>query len=114
LKAGRETVLLAQIRRECEAGLSFVEGLSRERFLADPLVQHAVAMSLVVVGETVAKLLQTSPDFAAAHPEIPWSAVVGMRNRVAHGYYGLDFEAMWETVRQSIPELLAKLPNPTC
>ena len=70
-------------------------------------------MSLVVGGEAVAKLLQTSPDFAAAHPEIPWSSVVGMRNRIAHGYYSLDFEAMWETVRQSIPELLAKLPRPS-
>jgi uncharacterized protein with HEPN domain len=111
LKAGRDNLLLAQIRRECEAGLSFVEGLSREQFLADPLVQHAVAMSLVVVGEIVAKLLQANPDIAAAHPEIPWSSVVGMRNRVAHGYYNLDFEVMWETVRQSIPEFLAKLPT---
>jgi uncharacterized protein with HEPN domain len=111
LRAGRETLLLAQIRRECEAALSFVEGIDRERFLADPLVQHAVAMSLVVVGEAAARLLQTSPDFAAAHPEVPWSSVVGMRNRVTHGYYGLDFEVVWETVRRSIPESLARLPK---
>jgi uncharacterized protein with HEPN domain len=68
LKTGRETLLLAQIRWECEAGLSFVEGMTRETFLGDALAQHAVAMSLVIVGETVAKLLQTRPGFAAARP----------------------------------------------
>ena len=68
-------------------------------------------MSLVVVGETAAKLLQTNPDFALAHPGVPWNSVVGMRNRIAHGYYGLDFEVVWETVRRSIPEFLAKLPE---
>lgn len=111
MRDGRETLLLARIRQECEAGLSFVEGMDRETFLVDPLVQHAVAMSLVVIGEAVAKLLQSSPAFAAAHPEIPWSSVVGMRNRVAHGYYGLDFEVVWATIRQSIPDFLAKLPK---
>jgi uncharacterized protein with HEPN domain len=107
LKAGHAALLLAQIRRECEASLSFIEGMSRERFLADPLVQHAVAMSLVIIGETVVKLLQTNADVAAANPEIPWRSIVGMRNRIAHGYHGLDFEVVWETVRHSIPPFLA-------
>ena len=68
-------------------------------------------MSLVAIGEAVAKLLQINPDFAAACPEIPWGSIVGMRNRIAHGYYGLDFEVIWDTIRNFIPDLLAKLPR---
>ena len=111
MKTGRESALLAQIRNECETGLSFVEGTDRENFLSDQLIQHAVAMSLVAIGEYVAKLVQSSPEYARVHPEIPWGSVIGMRNRIAHGYYGLDFEVVWDTVRESIPDLLAKLPQ---
>jgi uncharacterized protein with HEPN domain len=68
-------------------------------------------MSLIAIGEAVAKLLQTNPDFAAAHPEIPWRSVMGMRYRIAHGYYGLDFEVIWDTIQDSVPDLLAKLPR---
>jgi uncharacterized protein with HEPN domain len=68
-------------------------------------------MSLIAIGEAVTKLLQTNPDFAAACPEIPWRSVIGMRNRIVRGYYGLDFEVVWDTIQDSIPDLLAKLPR---
>jgi uncharacterized protein with HEPN domain len=86
-----------------------VEGIDRDRYLRDTLIQRAVAMSLVTIGEAVAKLLRINPDFVMAHPEIPWGAVVGMRNRIAHGYYGLDFQVIWDTIQDSIPDRLAKL-----
>jgi uncharacterized protein with HEPN domain len=110
LTAERVDLILALIRRECEAGLSFVDGVERDEFLADTMIQHAVSMSLIAVGEYIARIAKDSPDFVAAHPAIPWTSVVGMRNRIAHGYYGLDFEVVWDTITTSIPELLAKLP----
>jgi uncharacterized protein with HEPN domain len=110
LKTERAKLLVKQIRRECEAGLAFVEGVDRADFLMNSLLQHAVSMSLVAVGEYTARLVQVAPDFIAAHPEIPWTSIVGMRDRIAHGYFGLDFEVVWDTVQTSIPELLARLP----
>ena len=104
-------MLLDLVRREGLAGLTFVEGLDREQFLANDMVQHAVAMCLISVGEYISKIAEASSSFVAAHPEIPWTSIVGMRNRIAHGYYGLDFEVVWDTLNQSIPELLAALPS---
>ncbi len=69
-------------------------------------------MSVIVIGQAVSDLARTAPDFVAAHSEIPWTSIIGMRNRIAHNYYALDFEVIWDTVRTSIPELLASLPAP--
>ena len=69
-------------------------------------------MSVIVIGQAVSDLARTAPDFVAAHSEIPWTSIFGMRNRIAHNYYALDFEVIWDTVRTSIPELLASLPAP--
>jgi uncharacterized protein with HEPN domain len=99
------------IRRECLAGLAFVDGVERDDFLSDPMMQHAVAMSLVIIGETASKIAKASPDFVTTHPEIPWTSIVGMRNRIAHSYYGLDFEVVWDTMKNAIPDLLASLPE---
>ena len=93
----RIDLALDYIRNECRVGLTFVDGVEREDFLADRMTQHAVAMSLLIIGETVAKIAKASPDFVATHSEIPWTSIVGTRNRVAHGYYGLDFEVVLDT-----------------
>ena len=104
-------LLVGLIRRECEAALEFTDGMTRDEFLNDPLVQHAAAMCVVSIGEYASRLTQSAPDFVAANPQVPWVAIVGMRNRIAHGYFGLDFSILWDTVRGSLPELLSKLPN---
>ena len=55
-------------------------------------------------------MVKRSPEFVASYPGVPLGPMIGMRNRVAHGYDDIDFEVVWDTVRQSIPDLLAKLP----
>lgn len=106
----RASALLEHIRAECEACQSFVEGVDRDEFLSNAMIQHAVAMCVIAIGEAMSRLVQTDPEFVAAHPAIPWRSIVGMRNRIAHGYYALDFEVVWDTAQDSIPELLASLP----
>jgi uncharacterized protein with HEPN domain len=109
LTADRAAILADLMRRECETALSFVDGVDRAAFLADVLLQHAVAMCLVTVGEYATKLAQSAPDFVERRPDVPWTSIVGMRNRIAHGYYDLDFEVVWDTLQTSIPELIARL-----
>jgi uncharacterized protein with HEPN domain len=111
LSDDRLEALIERIRAECEAALRFVGGVERADFLENELVQHGVAMCLIAIGEYVSKIVKMSPDFIQSHPEIPWMDIVGMRNRIAHGYYGLDFEVVWSTVSESMPKLLAALPN---
>lgn len=52
-----------------------------------------------------------SPWHTLAHPEVPWRAMRGMRNRIAHGYFDINLEVVWETVQTALPELLRKLPG---
>jgi uncharacterized protein with HEPN domain len=65
----------------------FVDGMSKEDFLADKRTQQAVVMSLVIIGEAAARIMDKHIEFIADHPEIPWRGMRGMRNRVAHGYF---------------------------
>jgi uncharacterized protein with HEPN domain len=68
-------------------------------------------MSLVIVGEVASTLISTAPDFVAAHPEIPWRSMRGMRNRVIHGYFQTDLALVWGTVQTALPELLHQLES---
>jgi uncharacterized protein with HEPN domain len=63
----------------------FVTGLAKDEFLDDKRTQQAVIMSLIIIGEAATKIMERYPDFADAHPEVPWRNMRGMRNRIAHG-----------------------------
>ncbi|MFC5300588.1 DUF86 domain-containing protein [Azospira restricta] len=89
--------------------IDYTAGMDREGFLADAKTQDAVIMKLLVIGELAAKLIDGHSALIAAHPEIPWHQMKGMRNRMAHGYFELDLDVVWETVRQAIPDLAKHL-----
>ncbi len=70
----------------------------------------------MIIGEAATKLVDENPDFANQHPEISWKQMRGMRNRMAHGYFEIDLDIVWDTVQLSLPELerniAAVLRNP--
>jgi uncharacterized protein with HEPN domain len=76
---------------------SFVEGLSKDDFLADKLTQ-CVIMSLIIIGEAFTKIMDHYADFVGQHPEVPWRSMRGMRNRIAHGYFDINLNVVWDTV----------------
>ncbi len=84
---------------------SYIEEMAKEDFLADPKTQDAVVMKLLVIGELAAQLIDDHSVFVNDHPEIPWHQMKGMRNRMAHGYFELDMDVVWETVKVAIPDL---------
>ena len=61
--------------------------MSKTAFFDDRRSQNAVVMSLIVLGEAAAKVMDLYPDFLTLHPEIPWRKMRGMRNRITHGYF---------------------------
>lgn len=97
--------IAAAARQACE----FVEGLDRTDFLADKRTHQAVILNLIILGEAAARLIDRHPDYVAAHPEVAWLSMRGMRNRIAHGYHDIDLEIVWETVSVALPELLDQL-----
>lgn len=101
---------LEHIRQAAGDACAFVQGMDREAFLGDRRTQRAVVMSLVIVGEAASKLMDQYPDFTTAHPQVPWRSMRGMRNRIAHGYFDINLDVVWDTVQTALPELLQQLP----
>ncbi len=98
-------VLLDQLVKASRLAMSFVEGLSEEEFLLDTRTQQAVALNLRIIGEATARLARDHADFLARHPEGAWRSMIGMRNRIAHGYFDLDLGVVWQTALTDLPEL---------
>jgi len=83
--------------------LEFVEDISADMFLSDELVQNAVMRQIQIIGEAAAKV---SDEFQAAHANIPWREIVGMRNRLVHEYFHIIPERIWGVVESDIPDLI--------
>ncbi|MDR6233391.1 uncharacterized protein with HEPN domain [Pseudomonas psychrotolerans] len=102
---------LAHMQQAATEALSFIEGLAREDFLEDRRTQQAVVMSLIIIGEAATKIMATDEAFILEHPHIPWRSMRGIRNRIAHGYFDINLEVVWETVVTALPELLEQLQS---
>jgi uncharacterized protein with HEPN domain len=72
--------------------------------MADVDLQDATLRRLQTLSESAQRL---SPDFKAAHPQIPWTDIAGFRNRLVHAYLDIDLELAWNTVVRDLPPLLA-------
>lgn len=101
---------LDQIAQAAQQARGYVEGMDKPAFLADRRTQQAVILNLIVIGEVATRLLQGYEAFVERHPQIPWRSMKGMRNRIAHGYFDIDLDVVWETVRTALPELLRQIP----
>ena len=72
-----------------------------------------------VIGEAANRIHKIAPDFEAKHPELPWIEMRGMRNKVIHDYFDIDWPTVWDTVKDDLPLLLKQIksllsmpPNP--
>ena len=89
-----------------EKVLSYTKGLDQDAFTADARTYDATLRNIELVGEAATHI----PGYVReAHPEIEWRSIVGTRNRVAHGYLGLDDDVVWDVIQTDIPNLLPKL-----
>jgi len=102
---------LDDIREACEKIVRYVGRMDKDAFLGDEKTCDAVLRNLEVIGEAAKNL---PADIKALCPEINWRKVVGFRDIIAHGYFGLDHAIVWEVVSQKVPELLGcirKIPE---
>jgi len=80
---------------------SYVVGMNFETFSADHKTIDAVVRNLSIIGEASNNL---SEKIKSVNTDIPWSEIIGMRNKIIHEYFGVDEEILWKTVQEDIPE----------
>lgn len=105
----RLAVYLAHIVEAIERIGVYTEGMSEAAFLSNRLVQDAVARNMEIVGEASHNIETHFPEFAATHPELPLSSAYEMRDAMAHGYFKVDYELVWRTVRDDLPGLRVRV-----
>lgn len=91
-----------------EKAVAFLEGLEREDLDRDEKLSLAVVRLLEIVGEAAA---QTEATFREAHPDVPWRRMVALRNRLIHGYFDINLNVVWDTVKTDFPPMVAALQN---
>lgn len=86
--------------------VEFAKELSFESFTMDRRTQLSVVKSIEIIGEAASRIDQ---EIRQQHSAIPWEDIVGMRNRLVHGYFDIDLRLVWDTVQDDIPNLIARL-----
>jgi uncharacterized protein with HEPN domain len=84
----------------------YTTGVSFEEFDQNRLLQHAVIRLIEIVGEAARNV---SSEFKAAHPEIPWLGIVGIRNQLIHEYFRVSPDKVWEVVKKDMAALIAQI-----
>lgn len=80
----------------------FCAGRDFATFSADKILKYAVFFNVAVIGEAAYKLTK---EFTAAHHDVPWRDIINMRHVIIHGYYQIDAETLWHTVRYDLAPL---------
>ncbi len=104
----RNLRVIQRMRKEAALILSFISDMDFERFRHDEKTKRAVTQTLANLGELENIF---DKDFKERHPQIPWPAIRRTRNIIAHDYISVNFETVWQTATESIPELLAMLQD---
>lgn len=88
---------------------AYTEGMDKQAFLEDKRTQQAVILNLLTLGEAASHIARLYPTFSDSHPQLPWKQMRGMRNRMAHGYFDINLEIVWETMCNDLPGLEATI-----
>ena len=102
---------LAHIIQATQRIQQYTEDIDEVGFLASELVQDAVIRNIEIIGEASNNIDKYHQDFAKLHPELPLVFAYEMRNAVAHGYFKVDLEIVWKTIKKDLPELAQQTQN---
>jgi uncharacterized protein with HEPN domain len=83
----------------------YTKGMDRAQFLADERTQDAVAKNLENIGEAASRIQSVDAELTARYPGIPWGKIYAMRIVLAHKYFKIDPDIVWDTIQNSLPEL---------
>lgn len=93
---------LRHIRDETEYLIEQSQGLEKNEFLQDETLKRAFVRSIEIIGEATK---QIPDDLRQKYDHIEWRAMAGMRDRLIHGYFGVDYDIVWDVVINKVPVL---------
>ncbi len=97
-----EVMYLQDIARSCEKILRFTVGLSLSDLIQDEKAYDAVVRNLEIIGEAAKHV---GEDFRKQLPDIEWRKAAGLRDMLAHAYFGIDNDILWDVVQNKVPQL---------
>jgi uncharacterized protein with HEPN domain len=98
-----EMMYLRDIAQSCRKVLQFTEGLSQNDLLGDVRTYDAVVRNMEIIGEAAKHI---SDEMREQLADIEWRKIAGLRDMLAHVYFGIDDDILWDVVKNRIPELV--------
>lgn len=91
-----------------EKALEYTNGLNQAQFIHSAITYDATLRNIELIGEAATHI----PDeVRAAHPDIPWRMIIATRNRLIHGYLGIDNDTVWSIIQEELPQLVDRLSS---
>ena len=101
-----DCIRIGHMIEAAEDALRFVANRARSDLDSDRMLLFALVRAVEIIGEAASKV---SDEIRSAHAEIPWKAIIGMRNRLVHAYFDIDADILWVAVTVEIPALLTQV-----
>ena len=102
----RDTDYLDDMEHGIKKVITHLEGLDKEQFLRDEWTQDAVVRNIEIIGQAAKELSESTREMC---PEVDWKKLMGMRDRLAHGYFAINLDVVWNTVQEDLPHLLVQV-----
>jgi uncharacterized protein with HEPN domain len=103
-----DATLLRDMIAGARSAVGDIQGKDRDSLGADHVRGLGLIKCVEIVGEAAGRV---SPELKERHPAIPWGRIVGMRNRLVHGYFEIDYDQVWATLTEDLPPLIERLES---
>ena len=97
-----DTVYLHHILDAIESIENYTKGMSENEFLSNSMAHDAVVRQIEIIGEAARNV---SDEFQNKHPNLPWTRMIGIRNKITHEYFNVNYAIVWDTVKDDLPLL---------
>lgn len=102
----KDRIRLQHMLDHATEALNMIKGRNREDLDNDRQLNLSLVRLLEIVGEAASR---TSEDTRSSHTELPWIQIIGLRNRLIHGYDEVDFDILWTILQEDLPPLVMEL-----
>lgn len=97
---------LKHIRDEIDYLGQYILPLGEDQFMRDESLKRAAVRSLEIIGEAIKQIPE---DFRQQYPAIDWKSYAGLRDKLVHHYFGVDYQIVWDIVKNEMPALRQKI-----